>query len=242
MEVSGKGEKRVKNQYFGDDRDLFKYDLVTTLIQEVPSLRRFTFIPLLTPRDDTGQGNVVDRREGAPGSGNIMLIEHLDNSRINDDPCISQIRSYFDEVGIPIHIHKETCCLNRDNRAGYFEGMSDDELDAALIFLDPDNGIEIKKSSEKHVLVSELASLYERMSKGSVLMVFQYRPHLTRHEDLIAEKTLKIERRGIRPPLAIAERDVVFLLFTKDSETAKHVAIGIAEYASRYPGLRCWNL
>ena len=40
----------MKNQYFGDNRDLFKYDLVHTIIRArhagLPS--RFTFIPMLT--------------------------------------------------------------------------------------------------------------------------------------------------------------------------------------------------
>lgn len=38
----------MKNQYFGDTRDLFKYDLILELLLENDFLERFTFIPMLT--------------------------------------------------------------------------------------------------------------------------------------------------------------------------------------------------
>lgn len=50
----------MKNQYFGDNRDLFKYDLVHKIINAryagLP--KRFTFIPMLTENDNTKQGAI----------------------------------------------------------------------------------------------------------------------------------------------------------------------------------------
>ena len=59
----------MKNQYFGDIKDLFKYDLGEFLINEIPELERFTFIPMLTPDDKGPDGNKLNY-DGRPGSKN----------------------------------------------------------------------------------------------------------------------------------------------------------------------------
>ena len=51
----------MKNQYFGDNRDLFKYDLFLKIIQKTDSVNRFTFIPMLTPDVRSSQNA---KREG----------------------------------------------------------------------------------------------------------------------------------------------------------------------------------
>jgi len=45
----------MKNQYFGDKRDFFKYDLSIELCERIP-LKQFTFIPMLTENDGTKEG------------------------------------------------------------------------------------------------------------------------------------------------------------------------------------------
>src|SRR5687768_13727041 len=47
----------MKNQYFANGRDLFKYDLLLDVLAGVPELRRLTFIPMLTPNDASSEGN-----------------------------------------------------------------------------------------------------------------------------------------------------------------------------------------
>lgn len=232
----------MKNQYFGDDRDLFKYDLITMLIEEVPSLHRFTFIPLLTPDDDTGHGDIADRRDKAPGSGNPRLIEILDSCRESGRRNISEIHRYFEEVGIPTYIHKEGCYLSHNNRGGYFAGLTNGALENALVFLDPDNGLEVKESCEKHVLVAELVDLYERMGTNSVLMFFQYRPRLKPRADLVMDASARLYELGLGVPLVVAENNVAFFLFAKDKESRDHMAGAIANYTRRYPALRLWNI
>ncbi len=47
----------VQAKYFGDIRDYFKYDLITSLVMEVSSFRKYVFIPMLTPPREDNQGN-----------------------------------------------------------------------------------------------------------------------------------------------------------------------------------------
>ena len=48
----------MKNQYFGDRRDLFKYDLLLDVV-ESHGANRLTFVPMLTPNDDSGEGRLT---------------------------------------------------------------------------------------------------------------------------------------------------------------------------------------
>ena len=72
----------MKNQYFGDVRDLFKYDLIQGILEGISTLQGFTFIPMLTENDPkSGDGNKRDfdkaDRDGRPGTKNEELKEFL---------------------------------------------------------------------------------------------------------------------------------------------------------------------
>ena len=80
----------MKNQYFGDRRDLIKYNLLADLAGCLPE-SRVVFIPMLTPNDDSGEGRLTgyrrDERRGrlvdalrdavASGTRNIQILRHL---------------------------------------------------------------------------------------------------------------------------------------------------------------------
>ena len=68
----------VKNQYFGDTRDLFKYDLALHCMAST-GLRRLTFIPTLTPDDGSADGRHVDLAKARAGSRNRPLVEFLES-------------------------------------------------------------------------------------------------------------------------------------------------------------------
>jgi len=48
-----------RNQYFGDTRDLFKYDLAMHCMEHA-GLSRLNFVPMLTPDDGSADGRHVD--------------------------------------------------------------------------------------------------------------------------------------------------------------------------------------
>jgi hypothetical protein len=67
------------------------------------------------------------------------------------------------------------------NRAAYFEGLSTEWLRKALVFFDPDTGMEPPSfygkawAPEKYLRYQDLAGAIARMSPDSVALVFQYR-------------------------------------------------------------------
>ena len=53
----------MKNQYFADRRDLFKFDLLLDIAEH--QRKRLVLIPMLTPNDESGEGNVTNYDCGA---------------------------------------------------------------------------------------------------------------------------------------------------------------------------------
>jgi hypothetical protein len=51
----------MKNQYFGDIKDLFKFDFIGFAIQRIPALDRFTYISIVIDKDVVSERNVWSR-------------------------------------------------------------------------------------------------------------------------------------------------------------------------------------
>ena len=46
----------MKNQYFGDKRDYFKWNLILALTETQGSNKSLVYLPMLTPHDSTQEG------------------------------------------------------------------------------------------------------------------------------------------------------------------------------------------
>ncbi|HNW38036.1 MAG TPA: hypothetical protein PKJ75_04205, partial [Methanosarcina vacuolata] len=72
----------MKNQFFGDLRDLFKYDLILNILEKNDSLQHLTFIPMLNKKDSSNEGNKRDFQNAIihnlPGTHNKELVEFLE--------------------------------------------------------------------------------------------------------------------------------------------------------------------
>lgn len=169
----------MKNQYFGDIRDLFKYDLIQKIMEQCPTLRQFAFIPMLTANDDRTDGNrrVIDdkRMQGRPGSENNELKTFL---RKFDEVSSKErdfrvIQNYFTGTRIQTEIYDPTPRYfeNRE-RKKYFSNIPGTILESALVFVDPDNGLQVKTPSRKHILYSEVISLFNCIHDDSLLMIY----------------------------------------------------------------------
>jgi len=62
----------MKNQYFGESRDLFKYDLALTVRKEFNL--GLSFIPMLTAPDGRTHGNQIDHSHAKAGFNNPLNI------------------------------------------------------------------------------------------------------------------------------------------------------------------------
>lgn len=230
----------MKNQYFGDIKDLFKFDFIEWAIQRIPALGRFVYISMLTANDNRSHGSKLDCK-GRAGAHNIELMNHLAKCVSEGRRDISEIVGYFDSQGIPVVICQQGVHLTHKTRGDYFAGIDQGLLEHSLILVDPDVGLEVKNSGAKHLLYEEAADLFERMSEDSILMIFQHFRH-EKHSLTINNVSSQLEAACGQRPLWICDSEVVFFLLAKDPDMEQELAATVAEYRGRYPKLKAIDL
>jgi len=166
----------MKNQYFGDKRDLFKYDLWLHVAERVEEITSLTFIPMLTPDDPTNQGGQLPK--GA-GPYREELYEFLKGCCNAGDRSIAKLRDFLRERTPAYRPYRDAEYFKHEFRDEYFCSIPSEVLENAVILIDPDIGLERKtglgeKEPEKCVTCTEIASVAERCSEGSVILLFQF--------------------------------------------------------------------
>lgn len=228
--------RAMKHQYFGDSRDLFKYDLLSRLMADIPDICRLLVIPMLTPDDGSPDGGKTRFRESQPGYRNEPLRRFLSAHHFSRN--ITRIAVYFRNHGICTDIFDPIFTM--EGRSGYFASAATfcTALPGSLIFLDPDIGLEVKISGEKHLLFSELQAVCRAADPPSLVMVYQHFPRV-RRDEYVCLRLSQLRNCCRRTPLALADRQVVFFLLPT-SDIEEQVNSALHRYAGDYPVLCCW--
>jgi hypothetical protein len=202
----------MKHQYFGDVNDYRKYGLLRCIQRE--SGLRLAVYWMLTPDDGRTDGQFISYlrdpakwrqydselfdllRAGVPSGRNLRHVEErqiLPGSLLID-------RTVPDD-----------CAL----RASYFREVLQGFSEAALVFFDPDNGIEVRscpagrKGSSKYVTWSELIETYQ---SGRSVLVYQHFQRRPRDAFIIEIANALIERTGARVVTCFRTPNVAFFL------------------------------
>jgi len=230
----------MKNQYFGDVRDLFKYDLIQRILKEISYLEKFTFIPMLTKYDPKGKdGNERDfdgaKKDGRPGTNNKELMKLLEKKKQveADKRDFTEIEDYFNSEDIGVDIYKGHEYFDHGRRDEYFENIPEDLLRNYLVFVDPDNGLKIKNSGEKHLLYDDVKKLYERMDEDSILMIYQHFPR-EKHIEYLCRRASELKKLTEDLPIYISDNEIIFFLLTKNDELRNQLERIISRYKRDY--------
>ena len=239
----------MKNQYFGDRRDFVKYDLLLELVEGAPGIRQLTNIPMLTPDDGTGEGNVVSY---VPGDRRPYLYDFLRSCLTKCNRTIRNLHAFFEERGIAYHGHRDDTFYRHESRDEYFASVPSLWLQDAVVFVDPDTGIQsgglgyMRRAGidrylwrRKDLFWDNIAQVAERMNSASVMVVYQ---HLQRNANLVVrnveDKSLKwCELTGIESAAAVDDGDVAFLVGSRSTQATAHMAETLPRYAELH-GLR----
>ena len=235
----------MKNQYFGDVRDLFKYDLLQRILKELSPLQRLTFIPMLTkyaPERRDGDKRDFDRakEDGRPGTNNEKLIGFLKKygGIDKDKRDFTKIENYFNSENIEAMIYKEREHKYFEHRARdrYFKNIPGEYLNNPLIFVDPDIGLQVKNSTEKHLLYLEVRNLYRRMDKDPILMIYQHFPRARdKHKEYLPPgRSNKLKKVTGDLPIWITDNEIIFFLLTKNDELKRRLEGIISRYKRDY--------
>jgi hypothetical protein len=230
----------VQLKYFGDSRDYFKYDLITSVIEEVP-FRKYVFIPMLThPRKDN-QGNKKTYNIGNKRHELLSFIQECQGKSLRH--WETWLARYVNEYYTIKKVDETYFCKAGEKRRNYWNRFKRwFGLENALIFLDPDTGLETGKPSylkrmgrEKYLLNDELKYLISALAPTSTIMIYQ---HLSRnkkhHEDMVKKKLNQVNAccRDIFT-CAYREDDLAFIFISKKEKIHKRVFSVLNKYHSR---------
>jgi len=234
--------------FFGDARDLFKFDLVRHIMKAFPDLVSFTFIPMLTEEGSvtgTRKAAAKDlgfaRKKGRAGTRNRTLMDDLGRLQEIDDDLeyFRGIRSYFRKENIIVDVlHEDT--FSHEHRVNYFRKVFEKFPENSLIFLDPDTGLEVRNPTQRHLLFDEVKKIYGRMDNRSLLMIYQHLPRVTR-AGYIEKRCRELAAVTRSRPETITDNEIVFFILTKNPLQKTRLCAVLGDYADKYNTLVTCN-
>jgi hypothetical protein len=227
----------MKNQYFADHRHLFKYDLLLDVLADVPGLdRRLTYVPMLTPDDPRGE---KPRQSPASGGRRPHLAAFLTRGMRN----ISTLRAFFAVEGLRYYPYRDTEYFDPNHRQEYFDSIPDAQLSTALVFLDPDVGLEPESEEDLrhtgtggYLLYGDVVSLLNRMGESSVMVISQ---HLARGQRRLVDQILaqgqELAGRLDLPGIAyVTDEEVIFYGVGRSGEVHQALIRAFERHGNRH--------
>jgi hypothetical protein len=225
----------MKNQYFADRNDYFKYDLLIFLAEQLAGIQKLSVVWMLTGNDESQDGQKIKYGKGAGDRGLYGFLQKTLEAG-NGTRNVNKLEEYFREsrhrfAYYPYGI--ERLFLHRD-RAAYFEGIPKESLEDAVVFLDPDNGLEARTAGDinghKYVKLEEVELIYNGMGQNSVLVIYQHLPR--RHRKLFSYSTFNqlAEKLGCAMPVSISDNQIAFIILAKDKKQQAKVREALHEY------------
>jgi hypothetical protein len=212
----------VQLKYFGDSRDFFKYDLITNLLKH-NLVCNYVFVPMLTKaRQGNNEGNKKPKQRDDRSKELFSFINSCDSKDLRHwESWLTQyVESYTTVEPVNDFFWED------ERREAYWKSFEAAlATKNALIFLDPDTGLQTgcpayrkKHGAEKYILNSELRHLYQTMDKSSVLMIYQHLQfNKHKHEGDVRKKVIQASEATQCPyVLAYREDDLAFLFLTKN--------------------------
>jgi len=223
----------VKNQYFGDKRDLFKFTLLEKLTQGIDPVNQLTCVWLLTPPSPNNDGNQHFREHEGGSDLAAFLRECIATGRRD----VREFARYMaDRPGTYISFGDEPSqYFTASSRTGYFESIPDSALRSAVVFFDPDNGLEPGTTvSAAHLKYGELHSVFDRMDDISVAVVYQHLPRIP--AESFWPRTADRIRMVLNCPVGfVASGDVALLMALRDKVSQPQVNAILDEFKAAWP-------
>ena len=234
----------MKNQYFGDINDYRKYGLLRSIIRAGGF--RLLVAWMLTPDDGGTDGRF------------ISYLEHPDKWSKHDPVLFHGLKDLLAHnqkrrVGL---IEKTSLLSNAEyfsqyvpdlasDRGSWFSSLVNQAQGKDFVFLDPDNGLEVKskpygrKNSSKYVYWREVMPLW---SSGKSLLIYQHFPFEKRF--IFIQRMRESLREATEGSFveAFSTPHVVFLMALQPEHHSFHEAIVSSVQQSWTGQIRHWEL
>src|SRR5687767_1894009 len=108
----------MKDQYFADRRDFFKWDFLEDLLDGCEQLKTLTNIVMLTPSDNPKEGNLKIKKQGSRRERLYKFLQSCSGSKRR----VSAMRNYFkDKEDKRIQYHPHEIPYEYKHRKEYFK-------------------------------------------------------------------------------------------------------------------------
>jgi hypothetical protein len=229
----------VKDQYVGDVNDFAKYQLLRVCAGHFD---RIVVAWMLTEADGRSDGvhtrYLDDPRKGA---ADPELFETLRGLVAAEERSIAAIEA---SMALPGHtFHSTPMPRDKEERCAFFAALAELADPESLLFLDPDNGVEVAsvakhaRNSERYVYWDELRLLRDA---GASVLVYQHFPRKERSEYLTAHLARLGTELGPQYVTFAAYTGRVGFLFGVREERASALRDAVAERCEIEPLLTCW--
>lgn len=234
----------MNRTFFGDTRDLFKYDLVRHVMKALPLFDSFTFVPMLSDGAEPAAGRKSAAKDlkkavktGKAGSQNHeLLLQMMRLQEIDDDLVyFREIREYFHRENILVDIIHDRPFTHK-GRDAYFRAILTHCPKKTLLFLDPDIGLEESIPSKKHLLFEEVRKIAGTMDPRSVLMIYQHFPR-EHHDGYVRRRCRELYKVTGTRPVSITDNEVIFFFIVKNAKIRESLDEELDRYANTYPSL-----
>jgi len=227
----------MKHQYFGDIIDLFKYDLLKTLNENIP-FNEILFVPMLTENDNSNDGKKRNYQKAKAGNKNLKLIKFLEeNSKYKHERNAKMIEEFFKNEGANFRFEPEDIFRHK-NREEYFSALVSSLKTSTtknkLLFFDPDNGMQVKNNNHKHILYIELKDSLNNVCENSVVSVIQFR-HRANWINTLQKKKSDLVNQVCPFATYIADNNSAFYFMTKSQERLDEIENSLRKYREEYP-------
>ncbi len=213
----------MKDQYFGDINDYRKYGLLRALQSRIGG--RLLIAWMLTPDDGSRDGGKRSYLQD-PARWRHYDPEHFDGlAQLLASAATPRVSLIAAADLLPQTSYYSVVVPDgRAARDGWRQGLLDAVCNADLVFVDPDNGIEVpskpigRRGSSKYVTWDELAALW---AGGSSVLIYQHYPR--QPHQLFAERiAAKLQAcTGARVVRGFQTARVLFLLAVQERHAAK---------------------
>jgi len=228
----------VQLKYFGDDRDFFKYDLITNILKNL-QLTNYVFVPMLTEHRVDNEGNKKPYNSGDKSQELYDFISKKNSKSLNhwEEWILNFVDFYHTLKPVDEIVFSDE---TRDKYFNQFKNLV--KIPNSLVFIDPDTGLETgsqsylrKMGREKYLLDKELKFLVSNIDKSSVLMIYQHLPY-NKHIH-IKSLNKKMEQVSLVDDsiyyCAYRENDLAFILISKNLDVYNSLCNILGDYCKR---------
>lgn len=212
----------MKDKWYGDNRDLVKWGILLELVKQYRASR---IVQIAYYRPEGVQQEIEIEIDGRRCTMDDAVIRHFPRSLLD----IARLES----TSVQIEVFNSPLL----NSGAYTKGVVDalaavpaSPGSTCIVFLDPDTGLEPKKSKPglQHVCKSDLGQIWNAMRGNDLLVFYQHKTDIFQHKDdrewiepkqRLFESALNLPRGAAKMARSQAATDVVFFFVQKTALT-----------------------